>query len=360
MKQAYRVGIVGASSLLGQELVRVLEEHKFPVSRLVRFEADEEEPDLPVVDLSQHPETFAAEEGTAATELDLVFLASRRGELPASLRPVLEAARQGVAPAPAKTPRSVVIDLVEALGQPSGEERRGILRVPFLERIRQLTDGTGPLPDSRLFASPHPAAIVLSALLLRLAARFPLQSAVALIFFPASEMGSGAIEELQKQTVNSLSFQKIPRSIFGAQLAFNLLAQLGGKHATALTEIGSRIRRQLRQYLGARVPLPAVRLCQAPVFYSLAFSLYVETTQPAAPEALGAALAGEHIHVRRRTEPAPSQVEAAGVSNILVDTIAPDPDRTAGVWIWAAVDNLRLAAVNAVEIAESVRDRRRR
>jgi aspartate-semialdehyde dehydrogenase len=53
-------------------------------------------------------------------------------------------------------------------------------------------------------------------------------------------------------------------------------------------------------------------------------------------------------------------VEAAGVSNILVDTIAPDPDRTAGVWIWAAVDNLRLAAVNAVEIAESVRDRRRR
>lgn len=359
MKQAYRVGIVGASSLLGQELVRILEEHRFPVSSLVRFETDEEEPDLPIVDLSEHPGTFAAEEATAATELDLVFLASRRGELPPSLRPTLEAAQQGVAPSRAKTSRAVVIDLVEALGQPSGEERRATLSVPFLERTRQGTDGTGPLPDSRLFASPHPAAIVLSALLLRLAARFPLESAVALIFFPASEMGSGAIEELQKQTVNLLSFQKIPRSIFGAQLAFNLLAQLGGRHAAELTAIESRIRSQLRQYLGGRVLLPAVRLCQAPVFYSLAFSLYVETTQPAAPEALAAALAGEHIHVRRRSEPAPSQVEAAGLSNILVDTIAADPDHPAGVWIWAAVDNIRLAAVNAVEIAESVRDRLR-
>jgi aspartate-semialdehyde dehydrogenase len=360
MKQAYRVGIVGASSLLGQELVRILEEHKFPVSSLVRFETDEEEPDLPVVDLSEHPETFAAEEATAATELDLVFVASRRGELPLSLRPMLEAAQQDLAPLPAKARRPVVIDLVEALGQPSGEERRVILSVPFLERIRQLADTAGPPLDSRFYASPHPAAIVLSALLLRLAARFPLQSAVALIFFPASEMGSGAIEELQKQTVNLLSFQKIPRNVFGAQLAFNLLAQLGGKHAAELTEIESRIRGQLRQYLGGRVPLPAVRLCQAPVFYSLAFSLYVETTQPAASEALGAALAGEHIHVRRRTEPAPSQVEAAGLSHILVDTIAPDPDHAAGVWIWAAVDNIRLAAVNAVEIAESVRDQLRR
>jgi aspartate-semialdehyde dehydrogenase len=273
---------------------------------------------------------------------------------------MLEAAQQDLAPLPAKARRPVVIDLVEALGQPSGEERRVILSVPFLERIRQLADTAGPPLDSRFYASPHPAAIVLSALLLRLAARFPLQSAVALIFFPASEMGSGAIEELQKQTVNLLSFQKIPRNVFGAQLAFNLLAQLGGKHAAELTEIESRIRGQLRQYLGGRVPLPAVRLCQAPVFYSLAFSLYVETTQPAASEALGAALAGEHIHVRRRTEPAPSQVEAAGLSHILVDTIAPDPDHAAGVWIWAAVDNIRLAAVNAVEIAESVRDQLRR
>jgi aspartate-semialdehyde dehydrogenase len=102
-----------------------------------------------------------------------------------------------------------------------------------------------------------------------------------------------------------------------------------------------------------------LRVCQAPVFYSLAISLYVETAQPEAPEALAAALPGGHIHVRRRSDPSPSQVGAAGSSDILVDTIAADPDHPTGIWIWVAVDNIRLAAVNAVEIAESLRDRMR-
>jgi hypothetical protein len=41
----------------------------------------------------------------------------------------------------------------------------------------------------------------------------------------------------------------------------------------------------------------------------------------------------------------------------MVDAIAPDREHSTGVWIWAAVDNIRLAAVNAVEIAESLRNR---
>jgi aspartate-semialdehyde dehydrogenase len=121
--------------------------------------------------------------------------------------------------------------------------------------------------------------------------------------------------------------------------------------------VENHLRRQLKQYLANRVPLPALRVYQVPVFYSLAISLYVETERPEAPEALAAALAGGHIRVRRRNEPSPSQVEAAGSSNILVDTVAPDPDHPTGIWIWAVVDNIRLAAVNAVEIAESLRDR---
>jgi len=353
MKQGCRVGIAGASSLLGQELLRVLKEREFPVSSLLTFEADEEEPDLPVVDLSEHLEAVAADEKVPATELDFIFLAARHGQTPPSLRPALEAVRVG-ATATGQPPHCVVIDLVEALGESSGGVPHTVMSVPFLERTARSAEAP---PPSGVFISAHPAAIALSGLLLRLAARFPLKGAVAQVFFPASEMGAQGIEELQKQTVNLLSFQKAPQSVFGTQLAFNLLAQLGGRHSAELTAVENNIRRQLRQYLANRVPLPALRVFQVPVFYSLAISLYVETAQPVAPEALGAALAGEHIRVRRRSEPAPSQVEAAGCSDILVDTIAPDPDHPTGVWIWAAVDDIRLAAVNAVEIAESVRGR---
>jgi aspartate-semialdehyde dehydrogenase len=352
MKQAFRVAITGASSLLGQEILRVLKEHELPIARLLTFDSDEEEPDLPVVDLSEHLETTAAGEDVSPADLDFIFLAARPKQIPPSLGQLLEAVRD--APSRGQAPQCVVIDLVEALGQSFGDAPTGVVSVPFLERSAR---GAGALPLARVFVSPYPATTVLSGLLLRLGARFLLKGAVASVFYPASEMGPRGIDELQKQTVNLLSFQKVPQSVFGAQLAFNLLAQLGGKHAAELADVESHLRRQLKQYLADRVPLPALRVCQVPVFYSLAISLYVETAQAEAPEALAAALPGGHIHVRRRSDPSPSQVGVAGSSDILVDTIAADPDHPTGIWIWAAVDNIRLAAVNAVEIAESLRDR---
>jgi aspartate-semialdehyde dehydrogenase len=94
-----------------------------------------------------------------------------------------------------------------------------------------------------------------------------------------------------------------------------------------------------------------------PIFYSLGVSLYVETAEPLAPEAAAAALAGERIRVRRASQHAPSQVEVTGSSHILVDDITRDPAHPTGIWLWAVADNLRLAAVNAVEIAKSLRER---
>ena len=52
VKEGYRVAVVGASSLLGKELVAILEQGKFPVSRLLTFESDEDEPELPIIDLN--------------------------------------------------------------------------------------------------------------------------------------------------------------------------------------------------------------------------------------------------------------------------------------------------------------------
>jgi len=96
---------------------------------------------------------------------------------------------------------------------------------------------------------------------------------------------------------------------------------------------------------------------QAPVFYSLGVSLYVETADPVAPEAAAAALAGERVHVRSAKQDAPTQVEVTGSSDILVDHVTPDSAHATGMWIWAVADNLRLAAANAVELAASLCER---
>ena len=84
-KEGYRVAVVGASSLLGKELVAILEQGKFPVSRLLTFEADEDEPELPIIDLSAASAGVVEDGQISEEELDFAFLSARLRQLPAFL-----------------------------------------------------------------------------------------------------------------------------------------------------------------------------------------------------------------------------------------------------------------------------------
>jgi aspartate-semialdehyde dehydrogenase len=344
--RGYRVAVIGASSLLGKELLNILEERKFPISRLVTFEDDEDEQALPIVDLTERSQAIVADKDVQEAELDFAFLAGACATRPAFLQRVLEAQDNEQ---PAEPHQCVVVDLGNNL---TGAESR----VRFLDGADRGFARRSHLGAARprVIAAPHPITIIISSLLLPLAKLVPLKGVVAQVFMPASEIGPRAIEELQRQTVNLLSFQQAPHAVFGAQIAFNLLPRIGRTTRGTRQHLEDRLRRELRQHLGDGVPLPALRLLQAPVFYSLALSLYMETSHPVAAEKLRQALIGERVRMRRYSEQAPSQVEVTGQSGILLDAISIDGGHRAGVWIWAAVDDLRLAAENAVEIAESL------
>jgi len=352
--EGYRVAVVGASSLLGKELVAVLEQGKFPVSRLLTFEADEDQPELPIIDLQEASAATLGDDQVREDELDFAFLAGRLRQFPAFLSSWQQHASAA---------RCLVIDVVgdglgtvaDGNGGTAGD--RDLMGIPFLDHRYPVA---GELSAAgRIHVSPHPAVIVISGLLLRLAARFPLKSAVAQVFTSASESGSRGVEELQRQTVNILSFQKAPHHVFGSQLAFNLLPRLGRSATGEMTALEARLRRQLHDYLGERVPRPALRLIQVPVFYSVGVSLYVETAEPVTTEAATAALEGERVKVRRSTLDAPTPVEVTGSSDILVDRISNDVEHPNGLWLWAAADNVHLAAANALELATSLRERAR-
>jgi len=80
----------------------------------------------------------------------------------------------------------------------------------------------------------------------------------------------------------------------------------------------------------------------------------VETAAVTPPAAVQQALAGGQVRVRRSADHPPSPVEVTGSDEILIDSVVADTGRENGLWIWAAIDNLRLAAVNAVQIAEEI------
>ena len=355
-KEGYRIAVVGASSLLGKELMSILERGKFPVSRLLTFEAEDGEPELPILDLSPTSAGVVEETEINEAELDFTFLAAPQDEIPAFLKSWQQ---QGSAA------RSLLIDLVgdglPAAGASdqirTGSGADGRVGIPFLDHRFPVAGVHGDAPH--LHISPHPAVIAICALMLRLAARFPLKSAVAQVLCSASEWGSRGVEELQRQTVNILSFQKVPAEIFGSQLAFNLLSRLGASGKGDMKTLENRLHRQLRHYLGGRVPVPAMTLITVPTFYSVAVSLYVETAEPVTTEAATAALGGERIKVRKSSLDTPTPVEVTGSSDILVDSISQDSEHPNGLWLWAVADNLHLAATNAVELAASLREQAR-
>ena len=54
------------------------------------------------------------------------------------------------------------------------------------------------------------------------------------------------MDELHEQTVNLLSFQQLPKSVFDTQVAFNLLDRYGDKSLPALASVESRIQRHFQ------------------------------------------------------------------------------------------------------------------
>ena len=111
--------------------------------------------------------------------------------------------------------------------------------------------------------------------------------------------------------------------------------------------------RHYQRIAGKQAPLPSLLLLQAPIFHGHAFALHLEMDQPADIEAMTRGLAGEHVNVTHLAEDSPSNVNAAGQGDVLV-SILPDANLANGLWLWAAADNLRIAATTAVECAESM------
>jgi hypothetical protein len=59
------------------------------------------------------------------------------------------------------------------------------------------------------------------------------------------------------------------------------------------------------------------------------------------------------VQIARTPEDAPSNVNVAGRDEILV-AVHSDAVRQNGIWLWAAVDNLRLAALTAADCATAL------
>jgi aspartate-semialdehyde dehydrogenase len=138
------------------------------------------------------------------------------------------------------------------------------------------------------------------------------------------------------------------------QVAFNMLSRYGEEAKASLEQVTDRVARHFSHITRGKAALPALQVLQAPTFHAHALSIYFETEGKTTVAELQQALEGDHVTVVTQDEDGPSNVTAAGQEEVLI-SLRADRNRSAnndpGFWLWAAGDNLKIAALTAIECA---------
>jgi aspartate-semialdehyde dehydrogenase len=339
MAREYRIGIVGASSLVGKELSEELSTSLLGASDLVLL--DVEDAAGQVTAAADEVAFIQRLEASSFDRMDFVFFT---GEAAMTQKHWLEARRAGAS----------IVDLTYALEG----EKDVLVQSPWVaEAIGEKTRQSLPDLKTPAVVAAHPVAVMLALVAGRLQAKLTLTSVAATVMEPASEYGRAAMDELHQQTVNLLSFQTLPREQYDAQVSFNLLPELGEAAKVKLSATEQRIRRQYADLADGQLPVLALQIVQAPVFHGYVLSMLVEIGRDATADEVEAALAGDHIDVVSGESDPPSNLSAAGQEDIMVRVRKDSGEGQKGTrfWIWLAADNLKLAALNAIACATELR-----
>jgi aspartate-semialdehyde dehydrogenase len=343
--KTYRIAIVGASSLVGKELSDALSESSLGASSFTLL--DEEQLAGSVAAAGDEISFIQKIDATSFEGKDLVFFAGDAEVAAKHWRSALKASAS-------------IVDLTGALEQQPGV----VVRAPWLAAPRILDIATPAVVPA------HAAAVLLALIAARLGEKYSVRSLAATVLLPASEFGRAALDELHRQTVSLLSFQSLPREQYDAQVAFNLVRCFGEEAKIRMTigEIEQTIQRhhagisQVSSVSGEGAAELALQVVHAPVFHGYGASVLVELQTPATVREVADALVGKYVTVMASgaespnnpggTE-SPNNVDAVGQDGLFVSVAAVDTAKDAGTRfkLWAAADNLRLAAAHAVACA---------
>src|ERR1700757_5159048 len=291
----YRAAIVGAASLKGKELAEMLNERNFPAADIRLLDDDEAMGQLEAMgDEISFIQRVRAEQ---FEHVDFTFFASDQDSTRRSWKDARDAG-------------SAIIDLSALLEDQPGATVRSL----WIERER------GQVAPPELQPGPcitaHPVAIMLALLLLRARKVGAIRRVVATLFEPASERGQRGMDELHQQTVNLLSFQPLPKDVFDAQVAFNLVARYGQKSQPTLDSVEARVLRHYRIIAGADAPQPSLIMLQAPIFHGHALAVFLEMETSTDVSAFSQSLTGDHVTIVGADGDAPSNVSSAGQSDV--------------------------------------------
>ena len=172
-----------------------------------------------------------------------------------------------------------------------------------------------------------------------------------------SGTGKSAVEELATQSANLLNMKPIKASVYPKQIAFNAIPHCDVFMDNGYTKEEMKIVWETRKILSDESILVNPTSVRVPVFYGHSEAVHIETTRKITAaetrEVLSAA-AGITVMDRRENGGYPTAVtDSAGTDDVYVGRIREDISHSLGINLWVVSDNVRKgAALNSVQIAE--------
>jgi len=325
-----RIGVLGATGAVGEEILHLLRERQLPVEEL-RLLASPRSAGQQVVWCEERL-TVEAVEPTSFQGLDLV-LASAGGSVSKQWAP------QAVASG------AVVIDNSSAFRMD-----------PDVPLVVPEVNPKAVFSHRGIIANPNCTTILLCLVLAPLEARRRIRRVVVSTYQSASGAGARAMEELQQLTRTMLDGGTPHSEVLPFSLAFNLFLHNSPLQANGYCEEELKMLQETRKIMGRADLLLSATCVRVPVLRAHSEAVNIEFETPlAADEARGllAEAPGVVLIEDHGANRFPMPIDVTGQDPVAVGRIRQDLSHPQALELWLCGDQIRKgAALNAIQIAE--------
>jgi aspartate-semialdehyde dehydrogenase len=333
-KKGFRVAVLGATGLVGDTMIRVLQERDFPVSELLPLASNRSlgkrvefrGRHIPVIDVA----TFDFKRAQ-------IGLFSAGGEVSREYAPKAAAAGCIVIDNTSEFRYEDDIPLVvpEVNAHAIVEyKKRGIIANPNCSTI-QMVVALKPIYDAVGITRINVAT-----------------------YQSVSGAGKEAVDELAAQTTRLMSGEEPDKpKVIAKRIAFNCVPQIDKFMDNGYTKEEMKMVWETRKIFGDQSILVNATAVRVPVFFGHSEAVHVETrtkiTAEAARDLLRKSPGIEVIDERKPGGYPTAATEAANQDTVYVGRIREDISHERGLNLWIVSDNIRKgAATNSIQIAE--------
>ncbi|HLT79099.1 MAG TPA: aspartate-semialdehyde dehydrogenase [Ferrovibrio sp.] len=330
---AYKVAVVGATGVVGREMLNILHERKFPVSEVVALASRR----------SVGRDAHFGDRKIKVKALDDydfkgvdIALFSAGGATSKEWAP--KVAAQG----------AVVID--------NSSQWRMDPDVPLI--VPEVNaDALAGYTKKGIIANPNCSTAQLVVALKPLHDRAKIRRVVVSTYQSVSGAGNDGVVELERQTKAIFVNDPVEKQKFTKQIAFNVIPHIDVFLDDGYTKEEWKMTAETKKILDPKIRLTATCV-RVPVFIGHSEAVNIEFEEPLSADEAREILAeapGVQVLDRREDGGYITPLECAGDYNTFVSRIREDITVENGLAMWVVSDNLRKgAALNAVQIAEAL------